>query len=61
MLTNKGVAGKLVTDMTEMTAFYHPHACARVYIYYLLVISVIKKKEEEKDRKIKGFRYDSFL
>ena len=43
MLINKGVAGKLVTDMTEMTAFFPP-SHVRAYIYYLFVISVIKKK-----------------
>lgn len=41
MLINKGFAGSSMTDMTEMTAFSHPHACAyaRIYIIYLSFLS----------------------
>ena len=63
MLINKGFAGSPMTDMTEMTAFSHPHTCAhaRIYILFTCHFCHKEKKEEEKDRKIKGFRHDSFF
>lgn len=50
MLINKGFAGSPMTDMTEMTAFSHPHTCARTRIYILFTCHFCHKEKKKKKK-----------